>query len=59
MQKNRTCIAVIYLSIFFKEHLLSLKCLDSNQEERQACEVYFINYKNCKEFWVSSILIII
>ncbi|KAL6426608.1 hypothetical protein ACFW04_009187 [Cataglyphis niger] len=37
----------------YKEHLLSLKCLDSNQEERQACEVYFINYKNCKDFWAT------
>ncbi|EFN67043.1 Coiled-coil-helix-coiled-coil-helix domain-containing protein 7 [Camponotus floridanus] len=35
----------------YKEHLLSLKCLDSNQKERQACEVYFKNYKNCKQFW--------
>lgn len=35
----------------YKEHLLSLKCLDSNQIDRNACEVYFVNYKNCKEFW--------
>ncbi|XP_029156179.1 coiled-coil-helix-coiled-coil-helix domain-containing protein 7-like, partial [Nylanderia fulva] len=38
----------------YKEHLLSLKCLDTNQENRKACEVYFVNYKNCKEFWVRS-----
>lgn len=37
----------------YKEHLLSLKCLDFNQKERQACEVYFKNYKNCKEFWAN------
>ncbi|XP_072745776.1 coiled-coil-helix-coiled-coil-helix domain-containing protein 7 [Anoplolepis gracilipes] len=37
----------------YKEHLLSLKCLDSNQKEREACEVYFVNYRNCKEFWTN------
>nr|XP_012214835.1 PREDICTED: coiled-coil-helix-coiled-coil-helix domain-containing protein 7 [Linepithema humile] len=36
-----------------KEHLLSLKCLDSNQETRSACEVYFVNYRNCKDFWAT------
>ncbi|RLU26826.1 hypothetical protein DMN91_000623 [Ooceraea biroi] len=35
----------------YKEHLLSLKCLNSNQGQHKLCEVYFINYKNCKKFW--------
>ncbi|XP_011883322.1 PREDICTED: coiled-coil-helix-coiled-coil-helix domain-containing protein 7 [Vollenhovia emeryi] len=35
----------------YKEHLQSLRCLDSNQTDRSACEPYFVNYKNCKKFW--------
>lgn len=37
----------------YKEHLLSLKCLDSNQKKQNLCEVYFVNYKNCKDFWLA------
>ncbi|XP_071644700.1 coiled-coil-helix-coiled-coil-helix domain-containing protein 7 isoform X1 [Temnothorax longispinosus] len=37
----------------YKEHLQSLRCLDSNQKDRNACEPYFLNYKNCKNFWAS------
>ncbi|XP_012542755.1 coiled-coil-helix-coiled-coil-helix domain-containing protein 7 [Monomorium pharaonis] len=37
----------------YKEHLLSLKCLDSNQADRNLCEPYFLNYKNCRNFWTS------
>ncbi|XP_025995741.1 coiled-coil-helix-coiled-coil-helix domain-containing protein 7 isoform X1 [Solenopsis invicta] len=35
----------------YKEHLQSLRCLESNQADRNACEPYFLNYKNCKNFW--------
>ncbi|KAH0954901.1 hypothetical protein HN011_011146 [Eciton burchellii] len=41
----------IELNPCYKEQLLSLKCLDSNQNQHNKCEVYFMNYKNCKEFW--------
>ncbi|XP_034942728.1 coiled-coil-helix-coiled-coil-helix domain-containing protein 7 [Chelonus insularis] len=34
-----------------KEHYLSLKCLDDNQYDHDACLWYFENYKNCKGFW--------
>lgn len=37
----------------YKEHLLSLRCLDSNQKNHNVCEPYFYNYKNCKSFWAS------
>lgn len=45
-----------YYVIIFQEHLLSLKCLDSNQKDRDACDVYFENYKVCKKFWVIQII---
>ncbi|KAG5326266.1 CHCH7 protein, partial [Pseudoatta argentina] len=34
----------------YKEHLMSLKCLNSDKS-RETCQPYFINYKNCKDFW--------
>ncbi|KAL6258768.1 hypothetical protein P5V15_010716 [Pogonomyrmex californicus] len=37
----------------YKEHLLSLKCLEANQKEHNECELYFQNYKNCRNFWAS------
>ncbi|KAL0111366.1 hypothetical protein PUN28_012928 [Cardiocondyla obscurior] len=37
----------------YKEHLLSLRCLDSNQTDRNECKLYFQNYNNCKKFWAS------
>ncbi|KAG5345101.1 CHCH7 protein, partial [Acromyrmex charruanus] len=36
----------------YKEHLMSLKCLNSDKS-RETCQPYFINYKNCKDFWAS------
>ncbi|XP_020290346.1 coiled-coil-helix-coiled-coil-helix domain-containing protein 7 [Pseudomyrmex gracilis] len=36
-----------------KEHFLSLKCLESNQDKRDNCELYFLNYRNCREFWAT------
>ncbi|KYN18857.1 Coiled-coil-helix-coiled-coil-helix domain-containing protein 7 [Trachymyrmex cornetzi] len=36
----------------YKEHLMSLKCLNSDKP-REACQPYFNNYKNCKDFWAS------
>ncbi|XP_055704753.1 coiled-coil-helix-coiled-coil-helix domain-containing protein 7 [Phlebotomus papatasi] len=41
-EKNNPCL---------KEQELSYKCLDRNNYESEKCEVYFKNYKNCKEFW--------
>lgn len=37
----------------YKEHLLSLKCLETNQKDQNTCELYFLNYKSCKDFWAS------
>ncbi|XP_065359589.1 coiled-coil-helix-coiled-coil-helix domain-containing protein 7 [Calliphora vicina] len=34
-----------------KEQELSYKCLSKSNYDREACEVYFANYKNCKDFW--------
>ncbi|XP_015520617.2 coiled-coil-helix-coiled-coil-helix domain-containing protein 7 [Neodiprion lecontei] len=34
-----------------KEHHLSLKCLNENNADHDACTLYFMNYKNCKDFW--------
>uniref|UniRef100_A0A1A9ZWF7 Coiled-coil-helix-coiled-coil-helix domain-containing protein 7 n=1 Tax=Glossina pallidipes TaxID=7398 RepID=A0A1A9ZWF7_GLOPL len=34
-----------------KEQELSYKCLSKHNYEREPCEIYFANYKNCKEFW--------
>ncbi|XP_055372957.1 coiled-coil-helix-coiled-coil-helix domain-containing protein 7 [Condylostylus longicornis] len=41
-EKNNPCL---------KEQELSFKCLSKNNFNREACEVYFANYNNCKEFW--------
>lgn len=35
-----------------KEQEMSYKCLHDNGFDRDKCELYFLNYKNCKEFWV-------
>lgn len=32
---------------------MSYKCLHKNHFERAKCEIFFANYNNCKEFWVS------
>ncbi|XP_025154230.1 coiled-coil-helix-coiled-coil-helix domain-containing protein 7 isoform X4 [Harpegnathos saltator] len=37
-EKNNPC---------YKEQILSLKCLDSHQNDRNVCDLYFTNYKNC------------
>lgn len=31
---------------------MSYRCLNENYYDRDKCEVYFVNYNNCKEFWV-------
>ncbi|KFM80435.1 Coiled-coil-helix-coiled-coil-helix domain-containing protein 7, partial [Stegodyphus mimosarum] len=35
----------------YKEHTLSLACLDEFYYSREKCDHYFQNYKNCKAFW--------
>ncbi|KAI4489488.1 hypothetical protein M0802_011100 [Mischocyttarus mexicanus] len=35
----------------FKEYNLSLKCLDNNFYDNDACKKYFENYRNCQDFW--------
>ncbi|XP_015911486.1 coiled-coil-helix-coiled-coil-helix domain-containing protein 7 isoform X2 [Parasteatoda tepidariorum] len=35
----------------YKEHKMSLTCLDHNYYDRSKCEAAFKNYKTCKEFW--------
>lgn len=39
-----------------QEHNLSLNCLNKNNFDREKCEVFFVNYNNCKEFWVNRFL---
>ncbi|XP_044736384.1 coiled-coil-helix-coiled-coil-helix domain-containing protein 7 [Chrysoperla carnea] len=34
-----------------KEQAMSYKCLNDNNFDREKCEVFFVNYNNCKEFW--------
>ncbi|XP_025154228.1 coiled-coil-helix-coiled-coil-helix domain-containing protein 7 isoform X2 [Harpegnathos saltator] len=53
-------INMILLSIPFmiaqggtNEQILSLKCLDSHQNDRNVCDLYFTNYKNCRRFWAT------
>uniref|UniRef100_A0A1B0CDV1 Coiled-coil-helix-coiled-coil-helix domain-containing protein 7 n=1 Tax=Lutzomyia longipalpis TaxID=7200 RepID=A0A1B0CDV1_LUTLO len=41
-EKNNPCL---------KEQELSYKCLDKNNYDREKCEIFFQNYKNCKDFW--------
>lgn len=41
-EKNNPCL---------REQELSYKCLDRNNFDREKCEVYFANYKNCRAFW--------
>lgn len=31
---------------------MSFRCLHDNNFEHDKCELYFLNYKNCREFWV-------
>ncbi|XP_012055895.1 PREDICTED: coiled-coil-helix-coiled-coil-helix domain-containing protein 7 [Atta cephalotes] len=38
----------------YKEYLLSLKCLSSGKgNSHETCQPYFVNYRNCKDFWAS------
>lgn len=34
-----------------EESIESLKCLEHNQQNRNACEIYFKNYRSCSKFW--------
>lgn len=36
-----------------QEQDMSYRCLHENNFDRDKCEMYFVNYNNCKEFWVS------
>lgn len=36
-----------------QEQELSFKCLNKTNFDREKCEIFFVNYNNCKEFWVS------
>ncbi|XP_034190332.1 coiled-coil-helix-coiled-coil-helix domain-containing protein 7 [Osmia lignaria lignaria] len=35
----------------WKEHNISLKCLDKNNYDYEKCTLQFENYKTCKSFW--------
>ncbi|XP_014467220.1 PREDICTED: coiled-coil-helix-coiled-coil-helix domain-containing protein 7 [Dinoponera quadriceps] len=37
----------------YQEQLLSLKCLDLHQDNRNECKIYFTNYNNCSKFWAT------
>lgn len=50
-QKDKYCPSIVYFLVS-QEQELSYKCLNKNNFNREACEVYFANYKNCKDFWV-------
>ena len=45
-------IYYIYISFLLQEQNLSMKCLEDYDYDKTACEVYFLNYKVCKAFWV-------
>lgn len=40
------------LSFDLQEQKMTYQCLNKNNYDREACEAYFVNYNNCKEFWV-------
>ncbi|XP_012135715.1 coiled-coil-helix-coiled-coil-helix domain-containing protein 7 [Megachile rotundata] len=42
-----------YYNACWKEHNLSLKCLDKNKYDYDKCMLYFNNYKSCKKFWAN------
>uniref|UniRef100_A0A8C6YL32 Coiled-coil-helix-coiled-coil-helix domain-containing protein 7 n=1 Tax=Nothoprocta perdicaria TaxID=30464 RepID=A0A8C6YL32_NOTPE len=33
----------------------SIKCMDENNYDKSMCTDYFLKYKNCRKFWVSSL----
>lgn len=35
----------------FKEHTMSLDCLNDNNFDPDMCQLHFENYRNCKQFW--------
>ena len=35
----------------WKEHKISLNCLDENGYDKSLCQREFENYRNCKGFW--------
>ncbi|XP_055620969.1 coiled-coil-helix-coiled-coil-helix domain-containing protein 7 [Toxorhynchites rutilus septentrionalis] len=41
-EKNNPCL---------HEQGLVHKCLNVNNYDKEKCELYFSNYKNCKDFW--------
>uniref|UniRef100_A0A1Q3FD81 Coiled-coil-helix-coiled-coil-helix domain-containing protein 7 n=1 Tax=Culex tarsalis TaxID=7177 RepID=A0A1Q3FD81_CULTA len=41
-EKNNPCL---------REQDLVHKCLNKNNYDNSECELYFSNYKNCKDFW--------
>lgn len=38
--------------IHLQEQNLTYQCLNKNDYNREICEPYFVNYNNCKDFWV-------
>ncbi|XP_014209011.1 coiled-coil-helix-coiled-coil-helix domain-containing protein 7 [Copidosoma floridanum] len=36
-----------------KEHNLTNNCLVENNYDKEKCELYFENYRNCKQFWLA------
>lgn len=45
-----------FIKSCLQEQELSYKCLSKHNYEREPCEIYFANYKNCKEFWVINLV---
>lgn len=46
------CITSVTATFPLQEQDLSYKCLNKNHFDKEKCEVFFVNYNNCKEFWV-------
>ncbi|KAG7196827.1 hypothetical protein KM043_016612 [Ampulex compressa] len=39
-----------------KEYNRSLKCLEQNMKNKDACSIYFNSYKMCRRFWSNVIM---
>lgn len=41
------------MSFYLKETDASRRCMDESNYNKNICSTYFLNYKNCRKFWVS------
>jgi cytochrome c oxidase assembly protein subunit 23 len=45
-----------YMNPCEMEEKQSMKCLDKNNYDKSKCEYYFLQYRECKKQWVSSVM---